>query len=196
MRSQPSMKPPVFDMEELSSLLAFAKLRLRDALRIQPLRDALTGLYTRRFMNELLKRQVHRAARSRRPFALIFFDLDNFQHFNGTYGHVAGDVVLRELAKLFRNIVQPGDSPCRIAGDEFVIILPDASMEAVVLRAQELKEEFAKLRIPYEGENLQPPTLTTGVAAYPESGSTPESLLDVAEEAMYEAKSHRVRLLL
>lgn len=178
-------------------MLAFAKLRLRNALQIQPIRDALTGLYTRRYMDELLKRQVRGAARSQRPFALIFFDLDNFQHFNGTHGHVAGDAVLRELGKFFRNHVQPGDTPCRIAGDEIVLILPDASMEAAVLRAQQLEEEFAKLRFPYEGENLQPPAFTTGVAAYPDSGSTGESLLHVAEEAMYEAKSHgRVRLLL
>ena len=197
MRFEPSAKPPVFDLDELSSKLAFARLRLRDALQIQPIRDALTGVHTRRFMNEMLTRQIHRATRKQRSFALIVLDFDYLQHFNCNYGHRAGDEVLRELGKLLISRAQPGETSYRVAGDEFVILLPDTSVEAASLSAQQLKEEFAGLRIPYNEENLQPPSFTTGVAGYPESGTTGESLFQVAEEAMYAVKSRaRVPIML
>lgn len=196
MQIKPGQKPPVFDMEELSCVLALAKLRMRHVLLIQPIRDALTGLYTRQYMNVSLRRQIRRAARAQRPLALIVFDFDNFQHFNCMHGPSAGDSVLRELGKFLRRRLQPGETASRFAGGEFVILLPDTSLDAAVLLAQQLKEEFAKVSIPHGGENLRPMDFSLGVSVYPESGSDAESLLHVAEEAMYAVKKReRVQLL-
>jgi len=196
MQSKPSTKLPVFDVESLSCMLGLAKLHLRAALHLQLIRDALTGLYTRRYMNVSLRRHIHRAARAQRPLAIIVFDLDNFQHFNCAHGPSAGDAVLRELGKFLLSRVQLGEIPCRIAGGEFLILLPDTRMETAALFAQQLKVEFAKVSIPHGKENLRPLDFSIGVAAYPESGTTGESLLQAAEEAMYDVKRReRVQLL-
>ncbi|MCX6020499.1 MAG: diguanylate cyclase, partial [Chloroflexi bacterium] len=110
--------------------LALANLRLRETLREQAIRDPLTGLFNRRFMQESLDREVSRSARNHRPLGIIMLDIDRFKLFNDTHGHDAGDAVLRELGRYLMENVRGEDIACRYGGEELMLILPDATLEA------------------------------------------------------------------
>ena len=110
--------------------LAVANLKLRETLRTQSIRDPLTGLFNRRYMEESLERELRRTIRKKLPLALLMVDVDHFKHFNDTFGHEAGDEILRELARLFQSRLRAEDIACRYGGEEFVLILPDASLLA------------------------------------------------------------------
>ena len=169
--------------------LALANLKLRDTLRTQSIRDPLTGLYNRRYLNESLEREVRRSARSQRPLVVIMLDVDHFKGFNDTLGHDAGDALLRELGSFLRSRTRAEDVPCRYGGDEFVIILPDTSMDVAIRRARQLQEGINRLSVQHGKEYLAPPTISLGLAVYPQHGSTGESILRAADEALYIAKS-------
>jgi len=169
--------------------LALANLKLRDTLRTQSIRDPLTGLYNRRYLKESLDREMRRSARSQRPLAVIMLDVDHFKGFNDTLGHDAGDALLRELGNFLQSHTRTEDIPCRYGGDEFVIILADTSKEVAIRRARQLLEGIRRLSVPHGKVFLNPPTLSLGVAVYPQHGSTGDSLLHAADEALYEAKS-------
>ena len=169
--------------------LALANLKLRDTLRTQSIRDALTGLYNRRYLKESLEREMRRASRSQRPLAVIMLDVDHFKGFNDTLGHDAGDALLRELGNFLQSHTRTEDIPCRYGGDEFVIILADTSREVAIRRARQLLEGIKRLSVPHGKDYLNPPTLSLGVAVYPQHGSTGESVLHAADEALYKAKS-------
>ncbi|HET6179829.1 MAG TPA: sensor domain-containing diguanylate cyclase [Candidatus Sulfotelmatobacter sp.] len=108
--------------------LSVANIRLREALRSQSIKDPLTGLYNRRYLTEILDREIRRAARAEQPLGLLMLDLDHFKKFNDTYGHDAGDTVLRETASFLIKSIRVEDVVCRFGGDEFVIILPTADI--------------------------------------------------------------------
>jgi len=169
--------------------LALANLKLRDTLRIQSIRDQLTGLYNRRYLKESLEREVRRASRSQRPLAVIMIDVDHFKGFNDTLGHDAGDALLHELGSFLQRRTRGEDIPCRYGGDEFVIILAGTSLDVAIRRAQQLQEGIKRLRVPHGKEYLNPPTISLGAAVYPEHGSTGEALLHAADEALYRAKA-------
>lgn len=169
--------------------LALANLRLRETLRTQSIRDSLTGLYNRRYLKESLEREVRRAARSQRPLAVLMLDVDRFKGFNDNYGHEAGDALLRELGSFLQKRTRGEDIACRFGGDEFLLILPEASLAAAERRAQQLCEEIRHLTVPVGDQYLKPPTVSVGVALYPEHGSTAEGLLRAADEALYRAKA-------
>ena len=111
--------------------LALSNLRLRETLRQESIRDPLTGLYNRRYMDESLEREAYRAGRHHIPIGLVMLDIDHFKRFNDTYGHEAGDLVLQEVGKFLRQHIRHEDIACRYGGEEFLLILPEATSEAV-----------------------------------------------------------------
>jgi len=169
--------------------LSLASLRLRDTLRDQSVRDPLTGLFNRRFLEESLEREMQRAVRKNHPVSILFADLDNFKRFNDTFGHDAGDYVLKIVADLFRKSVRADDVVCRYGGEEFGFILPESSSENAVIRANELREATKKMEMGYQNSSLGTLTLSIGVATFPEHGETVEELLKTADKCLYTAKS-------
>ena len=169
--------------------LALANLKLRETLRSQAIRDALTGLFNRRYMEESLDREMHRAVRNKTSLSLVLMDLDHFKHFNDAFGHDAGDLVLRELGLLLKAHVRRGDIPCRYGGEEFLLVMPEASIEAAQQRAETLREEVKLLKLEHLGRPLGEVTLSLGVAAYPQHGTVAEEVLRAADRALYRAKS-------
>jgi diguanylate cyclase (GGDEF)-like protein/PAS domain S-box-containing protein len=169
--------------------LSLASLRLRETLRDQSIRDPLTGLFNRRFMEESLEREMQRAVRKNHPVSVLFVDLDHFKRFNDTFGHDAGDLVLRSIADLFRKLFRVDDVICRYGGEEFGIILPESSAENAAIRANALREEIKKLDIRYKNHTLGTITLSIGVASFPEHGQTSEELLKAADQCLYKSKS-------
>ncbi len=170
------------------SELALSNLKLREALREQSIRDPLTGLYNRRYMEEALKQQLSRVTRQLHPLGLIMIDIDHFKNFNDTHGHAAGDALLRELGRLLESHIRGGDVACRYGGEEFLLIMPDASLEAAHQRAKQLQQEAKRLRVQDAGLSLDGITLSLGVAIYPEHGRSKDTVLRAADAALYRAK--------
>lgn len=168
--------------------LALANLHLREALRQQAIRDALTGLFNRRYLEETLEREVHRATRSQTPLSIIMLDIDHFKRFNDVHGHEAGDAVLQALGTCLQANVRHDDIPCRYGGEEFTLILPNASLEIATRRAETLRGKVESLNITWAGHALGPLTLSLGVAAFPQHGATGQSVLQAADAALYRAK--------
>lgn len=169
--------------------LSLASLRLRETLRDQSIRDPLTGLFNRRFMEESLEREMQRAVRKNHPVSVLFVDLDHFKRFNDTFGHDAGDFVLRSVAELFRRLFRVDDVICRYGGEEFGIILPESSLENAVIRANALREAAKKMDMRYKNRSLGTVTLSVGVATFPEHGENSEDLLKTADQSLYKSKA-------
>lgn len=168
--------------------LALSNLALRQTLQIQARHDPLTDLFNRRYMEEALERELRRAERSRRPMGVIMADLDHFKRYNDTLGHEAGDRLLVGLAECLRAQVRAGDIVCRYGGEEFLVILPEASLELVTQRAEELRMSVARhLAVPDESP-LPPVTMSLGVALYPAHAQSADELVRAADEALYRAK--------
>jgi diguanylate cyclase (GGDEF)-like protein/PAS domain S-box-containing protein len=169
--------------------LSIASLKLRDALKDQSIRDPLTGLYNRRFMQESLDRELLRARRTNRPFTVMFIDIDHFKRFNDSFGHDAGDLVLQVFANTLVNHFRGGDIICRYGGEEFALVLPDSSLKDAERRANDLRVQVKKLSINHRNTILEPITFSVGLAAFPEHGSTAEELFRVADKCLYGSKT-------
>jgi diguanylate cyclase (GGDEF)-like protein/PAS domain S-box-containing protein len=169
--------------------LSLASLRLRETLRDQSIRDPLTGLFNRRFMQEALERETLRARRKGHPISLLFLDIDHFKRFNDTFGHDAGDFVLQSFADLLRNFFRGDDVACRCGGEEFAVILPESLAANAALRADALRNELKQLKLIYKDTRLGPISTSVGVAAFPEHCATPEELLKVADQCLYRSKA-------
>jgi diguanylate cyclase (GGDEF)-like protein len=169
--------------------LALANLRLREALRSQSIVDSLTGLFNRRYLENVLERECRRAVRAKRPLSLLMLDVDHFKQFNDTWGHEGGDAVLRELSDLMRSHFRGDDIACRYGGEEFVIVLSEATLAGAFTRAEELRREVHRLVAQYRRQPLGSITVSIGLAALPEHGVTPEDLIAAADRALYQAKS-------
>jgi diguanylate cyclase (GGDEF)-like protein/PAS domain S-box-containing protein len=193
---QATDETPRMDASELSFKTTFAaqvglsiaNIRLREALRTQSVRDALTGLYNRRYLEETLEREVRRAARAAQSLGLLMIDLDHFKNFNDTYGHDAGDAVLRETALFLAKGIRAEDFVCRFGGEEFVVILPTADLESSRARGERLRLKMRELTIMYQGKSLGMVTISVGVAVFPEHGRSPKELMAAADAALYQAK--------
>ena len=168
--------------------LAIANLKLRETLRNQSTRDLLTGLHNRRFMDESLTREIHRAIRNQHPLGVIMLDIDHFKNFNDTFGHEAGDAVLHELGNFLMRSIRKGDIACRYGGEEFLLLLPEATLENTRQRAQELCDEVRKIEVQYRGEMLGNITVSIGVAAFPDYGESRDDVVQAADRALYQAK--------
>jgi diguanylate cyclase (GGDEF)-like protein/PAS domain S-box-containing protein len=168
--------------------LALANLHLRETLRSQSVRDALTGLFNRRYLEETLDREVRRVTRANRPLGVIMLDIDHFKVFNDTFGHEAGDAVLREFGRFLGASLRGEDIACRYGGEEFVLILPEANLEIATQRAEKLRDGVKYLTVTDHGQSLGAISLSLGVAIYPEHGANGDDLLRAADTALYRAK--------
>jgi len=169
--------------------LAVANLLLRDLLRNQSVRDPLTGLFNRRYLEESFDRDLERASRSQRPIGVIMLDLDHFKRVNDTFGHVAGDTVLRKVSEILLQSVRGGDIAARIGGEEFILVLPDASLEVTQGRAEQIRKAVAGCKPTHEGRSIGDITVSSGVAVVPTHGATRQGILQAADAALYLAKN-------
>ena len=168
--------------------LTLSDMKLRAALRIQSIRDPLTGWFNRRFMEETLEREISRAARNRRSLAVLMMDIDKFKDFNDSYGHEAGDVALQSICQLIKRHVRSEDAACRYGGDEFVLILPDTTPELAGKRAEEIRISLGGTELHYQRGKAGALTVSLGIATFPANGNTAPELLRAADAALFRAK--------
>lgn len=160
---------------------------LQSKLRAQAIRDPLTDLFNRRYLDETFERELARAARESYPVCVLMLDIDHFKKLNDTYGHEAGDFILKALAKTLSARNRRGDFVCRYGGEEFVVVMPNIEVETAARRAEELRQALNSLHVPYGRFNLTI-TISIGIASYPGNGKNRESVLRAADRAMYAAK--------
>lgn len=168
--------------------MAIANVKLRDELHDQSVRDPLTGLYNRRYFMEAMRREISVSERRSRTFGLISFDADKFKNFNDNHGHDAGDMVLREIGEKMREVMCNGETACRFGGEEFAVLVPEATLESCVALAETLREAIAGAQVRYVDGPLPRVTISAGVSAFPNCGAQPQALLKRADEALYRAK--------
>jgi len=173
--------------EQLS--LAIANLHLRETLRLQSLRDPLTGLFNRRYLEENLNRELQRCARRGLPLTVMMLDVDHFKSFNDEYGHAAGDALLSQIGQTLGSLVREEDIACRYGGEEFTVVLPEAGAGEAALRAEGIRSEIGSTTVTHLRSTLGPRTISIGVATFPADGDTPAQLLAKADRALYEAKA-------
>lgn len=169
--------------------LALGNIKLRDKLRIQAIRDPLTNLFNRRYMEETLDREIHKAARDKSSIGIIMLDLDHFKNFNDTFGHSAGDQVLRKLGEFLKKSIRAGDIVCRYGGEEFVLIMPGAILLETTKRANQICEKVRDMKIEISSNIYKTITLSLGVAAFPDHGNSVDRLLKTVDDALYQAKT-------
>ena len=157
-------------------------------LRELSIRDPLTGLFNRRYLEEMLSLEILSAARSQYPIGMIMIDIDHFKKINDTHGHAAGDMVLAQVGNFLCKHVRSSDVSCRYGGEEFLLILSGASQEITLMRAEQIREEIRQLPMYFEGRALEVVTLSLGIAIYPAHGGTKDALLKAADAALYRAK--------
>ena len=168
--------------------LSLANIRLREALRSQSIRDPLTSLYNRRYLEEMMDRETRRAIRADSGLGVLMLDLDHFKRFNDTFGHDAGDAVLRETASFLSKSVRAEDIVCRFGGEEFMILLPGADLATTEARAERIRSRLRDVTVVYEGQSLGIITVSIGVAEAPQHGTSPQALIAAADAALYRAK--------
>lgn len=168
--------------------LALANLKLRETLQNQSVRDALSGLYNRRYMEESLVREMRRCDRKQQPMSIIMIDVDRFKQFNDTFGHNAGDAVLRELGQFLQKYVRGYDIACRYGGEEFILIIPETSLQVAQQRAEQIRTAVKCLNVESDGQSVGTITLSMGLASFPHHGLEPETVIKAADEALYRAK--------
>lgn len=169
--------------------LAIANLQLRQTLFQQSIRDPLTGLYNRRYLEESLNREVTRAQRHQQSIGIIMLDVDHFKRFNDTYGHDVGDRVLQAVSYLLRDRVRGSDLVCRYGGEEMTLVLPGSSTNETLARAEAIRREIARLEVPHHGRSLMGITASLGVASYPQHGGSGAEVVQAADSALYRAKA-------
>jgi diguanylate cyclase (GGDEF)-like protein len=168
--------------------LSVANIRLHEALRTQSIKDPLTGLYNRRYLEEMMEKETRRAVRAEQGLGVLMLDLDHFKKFNDTYGHDAGDAVLRETASFLLKSVRAEDIVCRFGGEAFVVILPVADLKTTQARAERIRSRVRELSVMHQGQSLGTITASVGVAELPQHGTTAKDLLEAADAALYRAK--------
>ena len=166
---------------------ATQRRKTQEKLRELTIRDSMTGLFNRRFLDESLERELSRAERDRSPMALLMIDIDHFKRLNDTWGHLAGDEVIKGVAVLIRNGARGGDLPCRYGGEEFLLVLPNVALDTAVERAEQLRHAFENEKFPFNGALIST-TVSIGVAMFPEHGRSRMALIDSADRALYSAK--------
>ena len=180
--------------EELSQLaqafdaMAQALQQREQKLQERAISDPLTGLYNRRYLSEFLPRELVRCRRSATPVAVMLIDLDHFKRVNDSFGHEAGDIVLKAIAALLKDKVRGSDIACRYGGEEFALILPETSLDAALRRAEDIRLAIARLGPSYAGTPLRKITASLGIALFPDHGEDTDALLRVADMALYAAK--------
>ena len=170
--------------------LALANLQLRVALHDLSMRDSLTGLYNRRFIEECIQREIDRASRNSSSLIIVMADLDHFKHINDNYGHDAGDAVLKTISQLFVGFRNGYDIVSRYGGEEFLFLLTDISQENAFQRLEKLRLQIEDLKVETGGHVIDGLSISIGAATFPEMGTEKEILINRADEAMYLAKNN------
>ena len=173
--------------QKLQSQLEAIQL-LQIELREQAIRDPLTGLYNRRYLDETLDRELARAERENYPVSFLIFDIDHFKKINDSYGHYAGDMVLKNMAAQLTSHARVGDIVCRYGGEEFLVVMPDVSADIALQIAERCRKAFEESRTIIEEKDIQA-TLSCGIAAFPQNGTKGVDLIAAADRAMYLAKA-------
>ncbi|MCP2013659.1 diguanylate cyclase (GGDEF)-like protein [Deinococcus sp. HSC-46F16] len=169
--------------------LALAGLRLQERLHQQAIRDPLTGLFNRRWLEDALASAGAHAVATDEPLSLIALDVDHFKRFNDTFGHEAGDAVLVRVGAALRDLAPPGAVPARPGGEEFTLLLPGLDTGAAAALAERLRETVAGWSLSHAGMTLGQITVSLGVATLGVHAPAPEALPRVADEALYAAKA-------
>ncbi len=175
---------------EIMRLLSTRLRDTSDAVQretMEKIRDPLTGLHNRYYLWSIFAYELQRAERVRYPVCIILLDIDNFKDFNDTYGHPAGDQILKTLGRMIRLKVRHADIACRYGGDEFLIVLPEAALDVALARAETIRARCDDLQVEYEGQTLHC-TVSAGVACFPDHATTPDTLIQAADRALYTAK--------
>jgi diguanylate cyclase (GGDEF)-like protein/PAS domain S-box-containing protein len=168
--------------------LGLANVRLRETLREQATRDPLTGLFNRRYMEETLERELHRAARNQHSVGVIMLDIDHFKRVNDTYGHNGGDAVLRAVGMVLAASVRTEDVVCRYGGEEFVLVMPGVPRSVVIARAEQIRAAIRELRVPHECHEIGPLTVSAGVTVVTSPQISVAVAIQRADSALYQAK--------
>lgn len=161
---------------------------LRARLQDQAIRDPLTGAFNRRYFSEALDQESARSIRENTPFSVLILDVDYFKQFNDTYGHKCGDIMLQELAGFLNENTRQGDIVCRYGGEEFVILMTGVSFDDAYKRAERLRKQFEDTIIDFDGKELKC-TFSAGIASYPTHANSGETLLTLADQALYRSKA-------
>lgn len=169
--------------------LGIANLKLRESMRNLSIRDPLTALYNRRYMEEALAQEQSRATRNDTQIAIIMIDIDHFKVFNDSYGHDGGDAVLRALGGFFKKHVRGSDIACRYGGEEFILILSPSTAEGALQRAEDIRNAAGLLSVRHAGQDLGAITLSMGVTVFPDDASELAAIVKAADFALYQAKS-------
>jgi diguanylate cyclase (GGDEF)-like protein len=164
-----------------------AGLNLRARLEEESIRDGLTDLFNRRFMEISLDRELRLAARRKGELSLLMLDIDHFKCFNDTFGHAVGDQILRGAAEVLRESVRTEDIVCRFGGEEFLVILPGMGTEPSIHRAEDIRRRVSMMHPDFEGASQEKVTISIGVSTYPQAGQTSEELVRAADRALYNA---------
>lgn len=168
--------------------MALSNIKLCEKLQHQALRDPLTGLYNRRYMLDALERELALAKRNDHPVSVIMLDIDRFKTFNDTFGHDAGDTVIAAAADVMTNAVRQSDFVCRYGGEEFMVVLPQASPAAAAGIAERIRRGIENLAIIHQGQSVGRVAISAGVAGYPDIDSDHEGLVEAADQALYRSK--------
>jgi diguanylate cyclase (GGDEF)-like protein len=168
--------------------LALGNLKLRESLKNQSICDALTGLFNRRYLEESLEREFSRANRNKNSLAIVMMDLDHFKRFNDTFGHQAGDTLLRAFGDLLKRNTRGQDIACRYGGEEFALVLTDTTLNGVLKRSEILRQQVKQLSVEYAGQLLGTVSISMGVALFPDHGITMGEVLRASDQALYCAK--------
>ncbi|MBI5035056.1 MAG: diguanylate cyclase [Chloroflexi bacterium] len=187
---------PVFDQAKQQLVQVFAdrvaltltNLNLLESLYHQSVRDYLTGVFNRRYLEETLERELLRVERTGHELGIILLDIDHFKKINDQFGHAAGDIYLQELGSLLKRQMRRGDIVCRYGGEEFVVVMPDASLENARQRAETLRSAVKELRVRYRDHHVESVTISLGIGAAPQHGTTPKELFQAVDAALYRAK--------
>jgi diguanylate cyclase (GGDEF)-like protein len=168
--------------------LVLSNLKLRESLRVQANHDPLTGLFNRRYLNDSLSRDLSLAQRRGAPLCVAVLDLDHFKRFNDSFGHDAGDLALREVARVMSMNLRKSDIACRLGGEEFALVLPDSSLADTVHRVEQISAFVKQIEMRHGGHLLGTMTLSAGIAGSPEHATTARELLRAADIALFAAK--------
>ncbi len=179
--------------EELEAIantigLALGNLALREKLKSQSVRDGLTGLYNRRFLEESLPREIERCRRRNLPLTVVMADLDHFKRLNDTWGHEAGDLAIQNFAEAARHHFRSEDLLCRYGGEEFCFVLPECPPEDARIRAEALIAAQRKSMFRFGRDSVGPVTTSIGLATFPVQADDASALLRLADAALYRAK--------
>lgn len=168
--------------------LSLTNIELREKLENMALRDGLTGLYNRRFLDEMLEHDLAKLKRDSKCAALMLLDVDHFKRFNDTHGHQAGDEALRRVGATLASTVRASDVVCRYGGEEFLVFLPDCDLAEATAKAEKIRVAISATSLSIGGQVIPSVTASIGLAMFPEVGATRAQLIQTADRALYRAK--------